>query len=708
MTSRNFPISVIITAYNRENLISRCIDSVLEQTFKDIEIIIVDDFSTDKTRDIISEYSKKNHNIVCIYNNKNIGAGASKNCGLKVASGEYVGFVDSDDYVSRDYYENLYSLIKKTGCDIACGNLILEDSRKSTIVDPFSKNLWLIQNPNTLVDKENNIFKSEILVGHWSSASATTKLFKREKLLANPFGEMRTCDDLPAVFPLLAKENTIAFKNDIYYHYVMTSDSVERRFDLEKKLDGITAIAETIDRYNKLNIHEDYSKILIASSLLAILNTLFSNDIDKNYPLYNDIFTRLTSKICVQQLLTLVDCEYNTYLNHSLSFYNKTKKNQLYFILNVIKKACVISLKNTNFIKKSNPVVSIIIPVYNGSNYMIDAIDSALNQKYPNVEVVVVNDGSKDYGATDLIAKLYGNQIHYYYKANGGVATALNYGIEKMNGEYFSWLSHDDMYLPEKIKRQIDLLSTCDDKTTLVVDGYHVINEKAEFLYEVNLNNMYPHELLENSLFSVFRGGINGCSLLIHKSHFERVGLFRADLRTTQDYDMWFRMFRGQNLFYTNNSNVLSRVHQEQDSQRLSKSHLKECESLWINMMKCLTDEERIAIDGSVYNFYCNTYEFLKNNTPYNEASMYAQKMMYKKATVKKKSIIFFRYNMSKLVNAVKRIISMCHMENYLCDIKYRSNTLRCRVLHHIHPSKRKRRRYKEKYHYYRTKKQLK
>ena len=86
-----------------------------------------------------------------------------------------------------------------------------------------------------------------------------------------------------------------------------------------------------------------------------------------------------------------------------------------------------------------NPKVSIVIPVYNGSNYLREAIDSALAQTYKNIEVIVINDGSNDRGKTDKICKSYGNKIRYFKKENGGVSSALNMGIEKMEGEYFSW-----------------------------------------------------------------------------------------------------------------------------------------------------------------------------------------------------------------------------------------------------------------------------
>ena len=103
------------------------------------------------------------------------------------------------------------------------------------------------------------------------------------------------------------------------------------------------------------------------------------------------------------------------------------------------------------------PLVSIIIPVYNGGNYLSEAIDSALNQTYENIEIIVVNDGSQDDLKTEQIALSYGERITYVSKENGGSSSALNVGIRTMKGEYFSWLSHDDLYLPEKIEKQVEV-----------------------------------------------------------------------------------------------------------------------------------------------------------------------------------------------------------------------------------------------------------
>ncbi|MGE0527783.1 MAG: glycosyltransferase family 2 protein, partial [Bdellovibrionales bacterium] len=103
------------------------------------------------------------------------------------------------------------------------------------------------------------------------------------------------------------------------------------------------------------------------------------------------------------------------------------------------------------------PLVSIVIPVFNGEEFLEQAIASALDQDYPNLEILVINDGSVDGSAR--IANKFGAAIRYFEKSNGGVATALNEGLQRMSGDYFSWLSHDDLYSSNKISAQMARLA---------------------------------------------------------------------------------------------------------------------------------------------------------------------------------------------------------------------------------------------------------
>ena len=185
---------------------------------------------------------------------------------------------------------------------------------------------------------------------------------------------------------------------------------------------------------------------------------------------------------------------------------------------------------------KFNPKVSIIIPVYNGSNYLKEAIDSALAQTYKNTEIIVVNDGSNDKGATEKIAKSYGKKIRYFNKENGGVATALNFGIEKMTGEYFSWLSHDDIYYPEKVEKQVEVLSKLENKETIIYSNVEYINEFSETINITRYEDLYSSRQLSSGVLPVLKGLTNGCTMMIPKQLFKESGNFNEKLITCNDY----------------------------------------------------------------------------------------------------------------------------------------------------------------------------
>lgn len=275
--------------------------------------------------------------------------------------------------------------------------------------------------------------------------------------------------------------------------------------------------------------------------------------------------------------------------------------------------------------KTFNPLVSIIIPVYNGSNYLNQAIDSALSQSYKNIEIIVVNDGSSD--DTENIAKSYGNKIKYYYKENGGVASALNFGISKMQGEYFSWLSHDDIYREDKVKNQVDLLVNEKDKETVVNCLHSVIDKDYNFLYDLKDENNYISQN-KHPLFYLFNGFVHGCSLLIHKNVFKRVGVFNENLPTTQDFDLWFRIFRTEKLIFSEHYDVLSRSHEEQGSKEKLDIHINECDELWKKMVDSLSKEELIDIYGNTVKAYYLLLKFLEENTLYRKIKTHLRKRL--------------------------------------------------------------------------------
>lgn len=241
---------------------------------------------------------------------------------------------------------------------------------------------------------------------------------------------------------------------------------------------------------------------------------------------------------------------------------------------------------------KSEPLVSIIIPVYNGANFLSEAIESALQQTYENIEILVVNDGSTDMDATANVARDYADKIRYFEKKNGGVASALNYGIVHARGEYISWLSHDDLYSPEKIKVELDMLETS-ETMAIACCGFSVIDEKG-----LVLETQYVPERAQKDTFCALAIDpfmtINGCALLIPKDIFGRYGVFDETLKTTQDYDMWARIAEDIPFLYIDEALVSYRSHPKQDSKSKIETCIREGDALHARLVEALPFERII------------------------------------------------------------------------------------------------------------------
>lgn len=129
----NKKISVIVAVYNTEKYIEKCLRSLLNQTYQNLEIIVVDDGSTDNSKEVLKKYSH-NDKIKLIYNKKNSGLSYSRNVGLENATGDYIGYIDSDDYVDLDYYEKLIQAIIENKADIAICDMKIVDEETNTEV----------------------------------------------------------------------------------------------------------------------------------------------------------------------------------------------------------------------------------------------------------------------------------------------------------------------------------------------------------------------------------------------------------------------------------------------------------------------------------------------------------------------------------------------------------------------------------------------
>ncbi|MCI7056318.1 MAG: glycosyltransferase [Selenomonas bovis] len=252
------------------------------------------------------------------------------------------------------------------------------------------------------------------------------------------------------------------------------------------------------------------------------------------------------------------------------------------------------------------PLVSIVIPVYNGSNYLADAIESVLGQTYPACEVLVINDGSTDEGATAAIAHRYDGSIRYFEKANGGVASALNEGIRQMHGTYFAWLSHDDTFLPEKIAWQMERIQASGDPTTIAQANYIFENVATGTSIATPYDVLYGMDRVARGVFLLLWTEEHFSNLLVHRSHFDRVGLFDEGNLTAQDQEMQFRLLRGQKTVFEPHPVSRIRMHDASGTHTMHERLLVENRKMYLDALHALSEQEIVWEFGRRSTLYCH------------------------------------------------------------------------------------------------------
>ena len=250
-------------------------------------------------------------------------------------------------------------------------------------------------------------------------------------------------------------------------------------------------------------------------------------------------------------------------------------------------------------INTTQPLVSIVIPVYNGANYMTQAIESALSQTYSNVEVIVINDGSRDDGKTQAIALQYGSKIKYFEKQNGGVSSALNLGIEKMAGEYFSWLSHDDTLGLEYVATQMDCIISQKKDASICRVG--IIDKESKVLSKYHNWNI-PFFITDKPYISNLIW-IYACCILVNKKFFINTNYFNKNFQTCQDIEYTYNVLYYASCAFNNNTQGYRREHETNDS---SKEHIIELNKIELDRMF-----SRIIKNNSIWFFFTKNGEKL-------------------------------------------------------------------------------------------------
>ena len=224
-------ISVIIPAYNAEQYIERCLESVVKQTYKNLEIIVVDDGSTDNTGDICEQYAKRDKRILVIHQ-QNKGLTRSRKVGITLSKGEYIGFVDSDDWIDEDMYEYLYQNMLKFDAQVVTSGRYLEFNGRSTKI-PDSVKPGIYHPLNNKYFCQNMIYDEDDIL--WGiTPNFWNKLFKKQHLIGfqqNVDDNITYGEDDACVYPCMAFAETVCVTEKCFYHYWRHEDSMSASSD---------------------------------------------------------------------------------------------------------------------------------------------------------------------------------------------------------------------------------------------------------------------------------------------------------------------------------------------------------------------------------------------------------------------------------------------------------------------------------------------
>lgn len=405
-------VSVIVPIFNVEKYLHQCIDSILDQTLKDLEIILINDGSTDSSLDIIQEYASKDPRIVVV-DKPNSGYGHSMNIGLSKATGKYVGIVESDDWIEPDMFEVLYHLSEKDDLDVSRSEFFFYttgDGEKSRI----SETSYVPHNKVIAPCEVNSVFMQQPSI--WANLYLRSFLEKNDiNFLETPGASYQ---DTSFSFKVYACATRFEMIGRAFYHY---------RID-----GGSSSFQNTTKVYCVCDEYREIWRFVRSHGLYEKYRYLIPQ---MQYRGYKWNYQRLAQPYCDE----FFDRWHEDFLrlNCDGNLDPKLFSDMDWKMISAV-------LSNT-LPTNDNPLVSIIVPVYNVGQYLPKCLDSLVNQTLKNIEIICVNDGSTD-GSGEILAD-YANKdgrIRIITKKNGGLSSARNAGIAVARADYLGFVDSDD------------------------------------------------------------------------------------------------------------------------------------------------------------------------------------------------------------------------------------------------------------------------
>ena len=470
-------VSVIIPIYNVEQYLARCLDSVINQTYKNLEIICVNDCSPDNSINILEEYSQKDNRIKIIQREKNGGLSAARNSGFDIAVGEYVYFLDSDDWIDLDYIEKMVAIASKYDSDIVLNtNIVYEYSDK-----PSKEFVWYTYHEKS----PDGVVLSREMAVNFTHCMTWCHLYKRDFILNHHFTfpeGYKHEDNYYNHVTKISTDKIIAFYGACY-HYLQRENSIMS--DTSGHTLAYLKITKLICDFHSTHTQYNHYKVLIAK-----INTFFPIESAENFELI---------KYCCSSILKNFDnleCIYGKFEMFCINTLAYIKDFATYQKLYPKGMKAAFILQTA---KKQKTKISVIIPIYNKEKFLAKCIESVINQTLKDIEIICLNDCSTDNSLTILekYSKIDDRIKIVNFEKNQGASYARNKGIDIANGEYLSFIDADDyidttflekLYNSSNIADIVKGTILLDDNNSFAnpnwqTDGKEFLQNPASFIY---------------------------------------------------------------------------------------------------------------------------------------------------------------------------------------------------------------------------------
>lgn len=491
-------ISVIVPVYNVEPYLEKCLQSIISQSINNLEIILIDDGSIDNSGKICDQYQKLDNRIIVIHQN-NKGLSAARNRGLEIATGKYIGFVDSDDWIEKNMYEEMYNFLENNNLDIVTCNFYHHYENEKVKSDKT------INNNNKIWDDKKEML-IEVLNDNVMRNFVWSKLYKKEFWKNIRFPEGKVYEDIFISIPLIEKAKKIGYLSQPLYYYRHRKNSITKSNSLTKIKDSIEL------SYKRYQYIDEKYQTLKEYNIASMLNRISCEFVENSNFLKPDIF--------FSEFSTIINMIMNKYKgikqpvdeliqNNIICLQNKS-------ILETEYKKYLEKLKEKPFREDfKNDRIDIIIPAYNAQKTIERTLCSIVIQNWNKyLDITIVNDNPKN-NYHEFVNK-FNNLIsikEITTPKNSGPGLCRQYGINNTKNEYIIFIDSDDIFysydaveiLYKKIK---------EDNSDIVVSDFleelpnnklihnnsliwlHGKIYKRKFLHHnsINFNNSYQNE----------------------------------------------------------------------------------------------------------------------------------------------------------------------------------------------------------------------